>query len=252
MAVLELSGVWKSYGPVEVLRGVDLGVDEGEFVSVRGRSGVGKTTLLRIAGLLETPDRGEVVLLGREVGRLGDGERSALRLHYIGFVPQLFGLIPTLTVLENVELPMALAGVGRRERRERALELLSYFGIERMASRFPRELSAGEAQRVAIARALANRPRLVLADEPTSNLDEESAALVVELLARVSREEGVAVVMTTIDLHEGLPTTRDYVLRDGRLSPLRPHHRIGDVYPDGGARRRKRDPESYDVATEKV
>lgn len=220
MEVLELRGVWKSYGPVEVLRGVDLRVREGEMVSVRGRSGVGKTTLLRIAGLLEVPDRGEVRLLGREVGRLGDRERSSLRLRYVGLVPQLFGLIPTLTVLENVELPMALAGVGRRERRERALELLRCFGIEHLARRFPRELSAGEMQRAVVARALANRPRLVLADEPTSNLDEESAALVVELLARVSREERVAVVMTTTDIREGLPTTRDYVLKDGRLYPL--------------------------------
>ncbi len=221
MAVLEISGVWKSYGLVEVLKGVELRVEEGEFVSVRGRSGVGKTTLLRIAGLLEVPDRGEVRLLGREVGALGDGERSELRLRYVGLVPQVFGLIPTLTVLENVELPMALAGVGRRERRERALELLGQLGVEGLARRFPRELSAGEMQRAVIARALANRPRLVLADEPTSNLDEESAALVVELLARLSREEGVAVLMTATDLRERLPTTRDYVLRDGRLHPLR-------------------------------
>jgi putative ABC transport system ATP-binding protein len=215
--LIELSGVWKSYGLVEVLRGVDLSVREGDFVSIRGRSGAGKTTLLKIMGLLEVPDRGEVKLLGRDVGKLGDGERSEARLRYIGFVFQFFNLIPSLTVLENVELPLALAGVKRGERRRRALELLERFSLTHLADRFPETLSGGERQRVAIIRALANDPRIVLADEPTSSLDDENSKLVMDLLAEINAERRVAIVLTTTDLYERLPTNRDLVLKDGRL-----------------------------------
>lgn len=215
--MIELSGVWKSYGLVEVLRGVDLSVREGDFVSIRGRSGAGKTTLLKIMGLLEVPDRGEVKLLGRDVGKLGDGERSEARLRYIGFVFQFFNLIPSLTVLENVELPLALAGVKRGERKRRALELLGRFSLTHLADRFPETLSGGERQRVAIIRALANDPRIVLADEPTSSLDDENSKLVMDLLAEINAERRVAIVLTTTDLYERLPTNRDLVLKDGRL-----------------------------------
>jgi putative ABC transport system ATP-binding protein len=215
--LIELSGVWKSYGLVEVLRGVDLSVREGDFVSIRGRSGAGKTTLLKIMGLLEVPDRGEVRLLGRDVGKLGDGERSEARLRYIGFVFQFFNLIPSLTVLENVELPLALAGVKRGERRRRALELLERFSLTHLADRFPETLSGGERQRVAIIRALANDPRIVLADEPTSSLDDENSKLVMDLLAEINAERRVTIVLTTTDLYERLPTNRDLVLKDGRL-----------------------------------
>lgn len=215
--MIELSGVWKSYGLVEVLRGIDLSIREGDFVSLRGRSGAGKTTLLKIMGLLEVPDRGEVRLLGRDVGKLGDGERSEARLRYIGFVFQFFNLIPSLTVLENVELPLALAGVKRGERRRRALELLERFSLTHLADRFPETLSGGERQRVAIIRALANDPRIVLADEPTSSLDDENSKLVMDLLAEINAERRVAIVLTTTDLYERLPTNRDLVLKDGRL-----------------------------------
>jgi len=215
--LIELSGVWKSYGAVEVLRGVDLSVKEGDFVSIRGKSGAGKTTLLKIVGLLETPSKGEVRLLGRDVGKLGDGERSEARLRYIGFVFQFFNLIPSLTVLENVELPLALAGAGKRERKRRALELLEHFGLTHLADRFPETLSGGERQRVAIIRALANDPRIVLADEPTSSLDDENSKLVMDLLSKVNAERRVTIVLTTTDLYERLPTNRDFVLKDGRL-----------------------------------
>jgi putative ABC transport system ATP-binding protein len=215
--LIELSGVWKSYGAVEVLRGVDLSVKEGDFVSIRGKSGAGKTTLLKIVGLLETPSKGEVRLLGRDVSKLSDGERSEARLRYIGFVFQFFNLIPSLTVLENVELPLALAGVKRGERRRRALELLERFSLTHLADRFPETLSGGERQRVAIIRALANDPRIVLADEPTSSLDDENSKLVMDLLAEVNAERRVAIVLTTTDLYERLPTNRDLVLKDGRL-----------------------------------
>jgi putative ABC transport system ATP-binding protein len=220
-ALIELSGVWKSYGAVELLRGVDLVVEEGDFVSIRGKSGVGKTTLLKIMGLLEAPDRGEVKLFGRDVSELSDDERSELRLHCIGFVFQFFNLIPSLTVFENIELPLALAGVKRRERRRRALELLERFGLTALADRFPETLSGGERQRVAIMRALVNNPRVILADEPTSSLDDESSKLVLDLLAEINAQKKVAIVLTTTDLYERLPANRDFVLKDGRLVELR-------------------------------
>ena len=215
--MIELSNVCKRYGVTEVLRSINLTVEEGEFIAVRGKSGVGKTTLLKIMGLLEPPDKGEVRLFGEIVNGLGDEERSKIRLHHIGVIFQFFNLIPTLTVLENIELPLALAGVGKHQRRRRAMELLEYFGLTSLADRFPETLSGGERQRVAVIRALANNPSVILADEPTSSLDEESSRLVIDLLAKVNREEGVAVVLTTTDLYERLPTSRDYILRSGAL-----------------------------------
>lgn len=219
--MVELAGVYKRYGAVEVLRGVDLRVEGGEFISIRGRSGAGKTTLLKIIGLLERPDGGEVRLFGLDASGLRDDERSRIRLHGIGFVFQFFNLIPSLTVLENVELPLALAGVRKRERRRRAYELLKYFGLAGLAHRLPETLSGGERQRVAVVRALANGPRIILADEPTSSLDDESSSVLMGLLTRISRERGVAVILTTTDLYEPMPTDRDYVLRDGSLQEVR-------------------------------
>lgn len=219
--VIELVSVWKRYGPIEVLRGLSLSIREGEFVVVRGKSGAGKTTLLKIMGLLEQPDSGKVRLFGENADGLGDSERSELRLRHIGFVFQFFNLIPSLTVLENLELPLALAGVARQERRRRALELLEHFGLAEAASRFPPTLSGGERQRVAIARALVNNPRIVLADEPTSSLDEENSRIVIELLEKIKRERRVAVVLTTTDPYERVPSSREYLLKDGILHELR-------------------------------
>jgi putative ABC transport system ATP-binding protein len=216
--MMELSNVLKKYGATEVLRGVDLTVGEGEFVSIRGKSGAGKTTLLKIAGLLESPDGGEIKLLGRAVNGLGDEEKSRLRLHSIGFVFQFFNLIPSLTVLENIELPLALAGVGKHERRRRAVELLEYFGLTGLAGRFPETLSGGERQRVAVIRAMANSPKIILADEPTSSIDDENSQLLMDLLKKINRERKVTIILTTTDLYEKLPTNRDFILKDGRLT----------------------------------
>jgi putative ABC transport system ATP-binding protein len=218
--LIELASISKSYGAIEVLRDVNLSVREGEFISVRGKSGVGKTTLLKIIGLLETPDSGQVKILGRRADELSDEERSELRLHSIGFIFQFFNLIPSLTVAENIELPLALAGKGKREREERARELLAHFGLSGLADRFPETLSGGERQRIAILRALANSPKLILADEPASSLDDENSRLVLETLSQINREKGVTVVLTTTDLYENLPTDRDFALKDGRLSEL--------------------------------
>ena len=216
--MIELLNVRKGYGSVEVLKGVNLRIEEGDFASIRGKSGAGKTTMLRIMGLLDPPDEGEIRLFGIPASRLNDDERSKLRLHNIGFVFQFFNLIPSLTVRENIELPLALAGIRKEERRKRVTELLKYFDLINLAERFPDTLSGGERQRVAVMRALANNPRIILADEPTSSLDDENSELLMDLFRRINREEGVAIVMTTTDLYEKLPTNRDFVLKDGRLT----------------------------------
>ena len=215
--MIELLNISKRYGATQVLKGVNLMVKEGEFVSIRGKSGVGKTTLLKIMGLLETPDKGEVKLFGKTASGLSYDEKSELRLRHIGFVFQFFNLIPSLTVLENIELPLALAGINKYERRRRAHKLLKYFGLTGLAERFPDTLSGGERQRVAVIRALANSPKIILADEPTSSLDDENSELLMELLREINRERKVTIVLTTTDLYEKLSTTRDYVLKEGRL-----------------------------------
>ncbi|MEM3546157.1 MAG: ABC transporter ATP-binding protein [Candidatus Bathyarchaeia archaeon] len=217
---VEVKDVWKKYYNSYVLKGVDLTVEVGEFISIRGRSGVGKSTLLRLIGLLDKPDRGCVRLFGVDTSRLSDEEESNLRLRSIGFIFQSYNLIPWLTVVENVKLPMALAGVREGEMEDRARKLLNVFGLEKLADRYPGEVSGGEQQRVAVVRALANNPKLILADEPTSNLDPENSKLVVDMLLKACVEFKASVVMATTDVYEELPTNRDYVIVDGKLKHL--------------------------------
>lgn len=219
-SLIELSNVWKRYGITEVLKNINLKVEEGEFIAVRGKSGVGKTTLLKIIGFLEQPDKGEVKLFGKPINNLNDNEKSELRLHNIGFIFQFFNLIPSLTVLENIELPLALAGMKKQQRRKKAYELLEYFDLTNLANRFPETLSGGERQRIAIIRALANNPKLILADEPTSSLDNENSELLIRLLTKINQEKRVTIILTTTDLYEKLPTTKDYMLKDGYLKTL--------------------------------
>jgi putative ABC transport system ATP-binding protein len=215
--LIELFNISKRYGVTEVLKKIDLTVKEGEFISIRGKSGVGKTTLLKIIGLLEEPDKGEIRLLGKSINMLNDNEKSELRLHYIGFVFQFFNLIPSLTIMENIELPLALAGVNKKERKKRVIELLEYFGLTTLAERFPYSLSGGEKQRIAIVRALVNNPKIILADEPTSSLDDENSELLMELFSKINKERKVTIILTTTDLYEKLPTIRDYILKEGYL-----------------------------------
>lgn len=202
------------------MKGINLLVKEGEFISVRGKSGSGKTTILKIIGMLEAPDQGEVKILGKSVNTLSDDEKSEMRIQNIGFVFQFFNLIPSLTVLENIELPLALAGINKYERQRRALELLEYFGLKNLSKRFPDTLSGGEKQRIAIIRALANNPKIILADEPTSSIDNENSQLLMELLSRVNKQWNVTIVLTTTDLYEELPTKKDYLLKDGCLHQI--------------------------------
>lgn len=216
---VELVDVWKRYSVDYVLKGVSLRLREGEFISVRGSSGVGKTTLLKIIGGMEKPTKGSVRVMGLNPYQLPDHERSRLRLR-IGYVFQLFNLIPHLTALENVELPLTIKGISKRERRLRALEALKKLGVENLQDRLVSELSGGERQRVAVARALVNEPRLILADEPTSNLDPENAEIILNTLLEECRLRKTSVIVTTTDPYEELPTHRDYLLKNGVLKRM--------------------------------
>ncbi|MGV4987308.1 ABC transporter ATP-binding protein [Streptomyces sp. NRAIS4] len=201
--MVRVEDVHKSYGrgaaAVHALRGVSLEVRRGELVALKGRSGSGKTTLLNIVGGLDTPDRGRVEVDGRELGELGEGELLRLRRDRIGFVFQSFGLIPILTAAENVGVPLRLRRADPREREERVDLLLSLVGLAGHAAQRPGELSGGQQQRVAIARALANRPALLIADEPTGQLDAETGHAVMELLRAVVRSEQATALLATHD-----------------------------------------------------
>ncbi len=207
-------------GPVRALRDVSLRIDPGEYVAVRGPSGCGKSTLLHILGCVDTPTSGTLTFDGRSVGSLPDADRSALRLLSIGFVFQRFFLLPMLTAAENVEVPQAEAGTARADRRRRTAELLEYVGLSHRADHRPSQLSGGEAQRVAIARALANRPRLLLADEPTGELDRATGEQIAALIDRV-QADGTAVVVVTHDAAIAERAARTLVMRDGRLETTR-------------------------------
>ncbi len=214
--LISLRRVSKSIGGEEVLKGISLEVERGEFVSVVGPSGSGKSTLLYIMGLLDRPTSGEVFFDGKRVDFSEEEKVSEIRNRRIGFVFQFHYLIPELTTLENVMVPMIRAGMNRKEAEERASELLKFFGLSGKERRKPYQLSGGEQQRVAIARAVANDPDLILADEPTGNLDTRNTEVVMELLEGLN-SSGTAVVMVTHD--EGLAKRADKVLEiiDGRL-----------------------------------
>jgi len=218
--LIELIDIKKRYSATEVLKGINLKADEGEFITIRGKSGAGKTTLLKIIGLLESPNDGKLKMFGQDAERLSDDEKSNLRLHHIGFVFQFFNLIPSLTITENIELPLALAGTNKKERKERAHELLTYFDLTNLAERFPETLSGGERQRVAVIRALANNPKIILADEPTSSIDNENSKILMSLLSNINKERKVTVVVTTIDLYEKMPSNREYLLEGGLLHKM--------------------------------
>jgi predicted ABC-type transport system involved in lysophospholipase L1 biosynthesis ATPase subunit len=221
--VISASGVSKEYlgagtgtGGVAALRGVDLAVDAGEWIAIVGPSGCGKSTLLNVLAGIDPPTEGEVRLLGEDVAKLDEGRRARLRLRHVGFVFQRFHLLAVLTAAENVELVMAEAGVGRRERRERTRELLEYVGLGNRLSHRPTQLSGGEQQRVAIARALANRPRVVFADEPTGELDRGTGAQILEVFERLNAD-GTTLVVVTHDPEVASRAGRLVEMSDGRI-----------------------------------
>ena len=203
-------------GPVAAVRDVSLDIAAGDHIAVRGPSGCGKSTLLHMLGCVDAPSQGQMLVDGVDVSTLGDAERSAIRLSKIGFVFQRFFLLPMLTAAENVELPQAEAGAPRADRRKRTMELLDYVGLAHRAHHRPSQLSGGEAQRVAIARALANRPRLLLADEPTGELDQATGQQIVGLFERV-HADGTTVVVVTHDPAIAARSPRVLLMRDGRL-----------------------------------
>jgi putative ABC transport system ATP-binding protein len=204
-------------GPVTAVTDVTLQIRAGDHVAVRGPSGCGKSTLLHMLGCVETPSAGTLLFDGQEVGGLSDAKRSQLRLRHIGFIFQRFFLLPMLTARENVELPMSEAGVGKDARRKRAGELLDYVGLAARADHRPSQLSGGEMQRVAIARALANAPRVLLADEPTGELDEATGLQIAALLDQVNRD-GTALVIVTHDAGLAGRARRLLSMRDGTIT----------------------------------
>jgi putative ABC transport system ATP-binding protein len=201
---------------IHALRGIDLEVRSGEFLAVTGPSGCGKSTLLHLLGGVDQPTSGRVLLLGRDTKALADRTLTRLRLTSVGFVFQRFFLIPMLTALENVMLPMMEAGVSKQEREQRAKELLGYVGLGERLGHRPSQLSGGEMQRVAIARALANQPSVLLADEPTGELDAQSGQGIGELLKKVS-QEGTTIVLVTHNPELAALTGRVLKMRDGRF-----------------------------------
>ncbi|MDW8092102.1 MAG: ABC transporter ATP-binding protein [Nitrososphaerota archaeon] len=219
--LLSFEDVWKVYrsGRIEypALRGLSLKVMKGERVAIVGPSGSGKSTFLHIAGALDRPTRGRVFFNGIDISRLPDSELSSIRNRSIGFIFQSFNLVNRLSALENVELPLTVRGVSGEARRGFAKEALRLVGLEGKEGRKPTELSGGEQQRVAIARAIAGRPELVLADEPTGNLDSVNTKAIVELLVRLNRELGTTIVVVTHNMDVASAANRVLWIRDGRL-----------------------------------
>jgi putative ABC transport system ATP-binding protein len=202
---------------VHALRGVSFEVAKGDFAALMGRSGSGKTTLLNVIGGLDQPTEGDVYLFGEPISQLSDRKLTEIRRHSIGFVFQSFALMPTMSAFENVELPLRLVGMGHRERRQRVMECLELVGLTRWAKHRPQEMSGGQQQRVAIARAIVTRPGLILADEPTGELDSVTGRTIMALFKSIAKEEGITIITTSHD-----PTMQEYVdytlhMADGQI-----------------------------------
>lgn len=215
--MIELQGITKSFGSLQVLKGIDLTIDKGEVVSIVGPSGAGKTTLLQIMGTLDKPDTGRILLNGTEINRLKERELAAFRNRDIGFVFQFHQLLPEFTALENVTIPALIQGVSSGGARRRAVEMLEFMGLSERASHKPAELSGGEKQRVAVARALINHPSVVLADEPSGSLDTHNKEELHRLFFELRDKLGQTFVIVTHD--EGLASQTDRTIHmlDGRI-----------------------------------
>jgi len=220
--VVELEGLEKTYRlgkvTVEALRGISLSIREGEFLVVMGPSGSGKTTLLNIIGTLDKPTTGRALIDGADIAKMNDKQLTTLRRHKIGFIFQFHNLIPVLSAQENIQLPLLTSGTKRSDAEVRANELLRQVGLKDRARHLPDELSGGEQQRVAIARALANHPRIILADEPTGDLDTKTGSEVVQIMHDMARKENAAVIVVTHDPIIAEKADRLIEMRDGRIA----------------------------------
>jgi putative ABC transport system ATP-binding protein len=216
-AVYEAAGLTKHYddGQVQALRGVDFRISQGEFVAVIGQSGSGKSTLLQMLGALDRPSGGMLNYRGQSLAEMRDP--AAYRAHEIGFIFQSFHLLPTFTALENVQIPMFEGHRPHSERKHRAIELLKAVGLEKRINHFPSKMSGGERQRVAIARSLANGPTVLLADEPTGNLDSENADMILDLIVRLQEEQNMTMVLVTHDMGVARRAHRAIQMRDGHI-----------------------------------
>lgn len=218
---IELKGVSRSYGNGEArvyaIRDIDLRVKEGDFLTVTGPSGSGKSTLLYLIGLLEKPTSGSVSYDGKDMSRSSDSERSAIRLRTIGFVFQQFYLLPNLTAVENVMVPLREAGTGRTPSRKKAMELLERLSISRRANHLPGRMSGGEQQKVAIARALANDPKMILADEPTGELDSENTGRIMDILTALNRDQRKTLLVVSHDPEVSRRGKKVLKMKDGRI-----------------------------------
>lgn len=223
--VLTLADITRTYpsnaGDLAVLRGANLTLEAGELVALIGPSGSGKSTLLHIAGLLDSPQAGHITIAGVDASAANDATRTQLRNRHIGFIYQFHNLLPELTALENVMMPPMIAGTKSAAAKARASALLSRLGLGERIAHLPAQLSGGEQQRVAIARALANHPQLILADEPTGNLDPTTSESVTALLLEVAREEGVAALIATHNMALAARLTRAVTVKDGVLEAVR-------------------------------
>ena len=220
-AIIELRGVWKTYvmgdAQVHALRGLDLVVRRGEFVAIMGPSGSGKSTAMNMIGCLDFPTKGTVLLDDHDISKLDESDLAKIRGKKIGFIFQKFNLINTLTAKENIMLPMIFQGIPERERHRRAEALLALVELKDRMDHRPNELSGGQQQRVAIARSLAIEPEVILADEPTGNLDSKTGATVMDFLRKLHTEKGTTIVLVTHDAHVAKNADRVEMLKDGQL-----------------------------------
>jgi len=219
--IIKIKDVWKIYkmgdSEVRALSGLNLNIYPGEFVAIQGPSGSGKSTAMNMVGCLDTPTKGTIHLDGKDISKLHESDLAQLRGKKIGFIFQQFNLINTLTALENVILPMAFQNIPKEERTKKAVEILTFLGLGNRMDHRPTELSGGQQQRVAIARSLANDPDIILADEPTGNLDSKTGKYIMNFLIKLNKEKKKTIVMVTHDDHLGQYAQKSYFLKDGQI-----------------------------------
>jgi putative ABC transport system ATP-binding protein len=221
MEIIKVKNLEKTYQdngvPVHAIRGIDLNISKGEFLVIAGPSGSGKTTLLNMIGALDKPTRGSIYFEGEDITKKSKTELSSFRLHRLGFIFQAYNLIPVLTALENIEFSMMLLGVPEKEREEKALKLMEELGIKDLANKQPNEMSGGQQQRVAVARAIINNPSIVLADEPTANLDSKTAGHLLDLMQKMNEEKDITFIFSSHDKQVMNRAKRLLILKDGLI-----------------------------------